>query len=154
MVSVEFLKKIALFNGLSDDEIARIGQVCQEIVVNRGDVILEENASSDAMYIIHEGMVEVLVEPGKVTPESLAAPAPTPLMAMGRGQVFGEMGLVDHGARSATVRCAADNTHLFAISRDGFLQLCEEDTRIGYVVMRNVAKDLSFKLRVRNLAWK
>lgn len=154
MVSVEFLKKIALLNGLSDDEIARIAQVCQEKVANRGDVILEENAPSDSMYIIHEGMVEVLLEPDKVTPEALAAPAPTPLLALGRGQVFGEMGLVDSGARSATVRCASDNTHLFAIGRADFLRLCEEDTRIGYVVMRNIARDLSFKLRVRNLAWK
>ncbi|MCR4407590.1 MAG: cyclic nucleotide-binding domain-containing protein [Anaerolineae bacterium] len=154
MVSIEFLKKIALLNGLTDDEITRIAQICRERVVNRDDVIVEENAPSDAMYIIHEGMVEVLLEPGKVTPEALAAPAPTPLLALGRGQVFGEMGLVDSGARSATVRCAADNTRLFAIGRDDFLHLCEEDTRIGYVVMRNIARDLSFKLRVRNLAWK
>ncbi|MDY7042191.1 MAG: cyclic nucleotide-binding domain-containing protein [Chloroflexota bacterium] len=154
MISVEFLKKIALFNGLSDDEIARISQMCQEVMISRGDVILEENAPSDAMYIIHEGIVEVLLEPDKVTPEALAAPAPTTLLALGQGQVFGEMGLVDHGARSATVRCAADNTHLVAINREDFLKLCEEDTRIGYVVMRNIAKDLSFKLRVRNLAWK
>ncbi|MBC7251495.1 MAG: cyclic nucleotide-binding domain-containing protein [Anaerolineae bacterium] len=154
MVPVEFLKKIALLNGLSDEEIAQVAEVCRETVVNRGDVILEENAPSDAMYIIHEGMVEVILEPGKVTPEALAAPAPTPLLALGRGQVFGEMGLVDQGARSATVRCAADNTRLLVIRRDDFLRLCEEDTRIGYVVMRNIAKDLSFKLRVRNLAWK
>ncbi len=154
MVPVEFLKKIALLNGLSDEEIAQVAEVCRETVVNRGDVILEENAPSDAMYIIHEGMVEVILEPGKVTPEALAAPAPTPLLALGRGQVFGEMGLVDRGARSATVRCAADNTRLLVIRRDDFLRLCEEDTRIGYVVMRNIAKDLSFKLRVRNLAWK
>lgn len=154
MVPVEFLKKIALLNGLSDEEIAQVAEVCREAVVNRGDVILEENAPSDAMYIIHEGMVEVILEPGKVTPEALAAPAPTPLLALGRGQVFGEMGLVDRGARSATVRCAADNTRLLVIRRDDFLRLCEEDTRIGYVVMRNIAKDLSFKLRVRNLAWK
>lgn len=154
MVPVEFLKKIALLNGLSDEEIAQVAEVCREAVVNRGDVILEENAPSDAMYIIREGMVEVILEPGKVTPEALAAPAPTPLLALGRGQVFGEMGLVDRGARSATVRCAADNTRLLVIRRDDFLRLCEEDTRIGYVVMRNIAKDLSFKLRVRNLAWK
>jgi len=154
MVPVEFLKKIALLNGLSDEEIAQVAEVCRETVVNRGDVILEENAPSDAMYIIREGMVEVILEPGKVTPEALAAPAPTPLLALGRGQVFGEMGLVDRGARSATVRCAADNTRLLVIRRDDFLRLCEEDTRIGYVVMRNIAKDLSFKLRVRNLAWK
>ena len=32
--------------------------------------------------------------------------------------------------------------------------LCEQDTDIGYKVMRNLAADMSFKLRHRNLSWK
>jgi hypothetical protein len=31
------------------------------------------------------------------------------------------------------------------------LNLCEKDTNMGYMVMRNIATDLSFKLRHRNL---
>jgi hypothetical protein len=30
--------------------------------------------------------------------------------------------------------------------------LCERDTHIGYVVMRNLAADISFKLRHQHLA--
>ncbi|GAG41297.1 unnamed protein product, partial [marine sediment metagenome] len=48
----------------------------------------------------------------------------------------------------------ADGTVLYAISRDDFIELCDEDTRIGYVIMRNIAADLSFKLRHYNLAWR
>jgi hypothetical protein len=40
------------------------------------------------------------------------------------------------------------------IRRDDFIQLCEQDTDIGYKVMRNLAADMSFKLRHRNLSWK
>ena len=37
------------------------------------------------------------------------------------------------------------------IDRDAFTRLCNEDKAIGYIVMRNMAVDLSFKLRHRNL---
>ena len=61
------------------------------------------------------------------------------------------MALIDLGKRSATVRCSRDNTILRSIQGEDFTALCEEDTAIGYVIMRNIAVDLSFKLRHRNL---
>jgi CRP-like cAMP-binding protein len=64
------------------------------------------------------------------------------------------MALIDMGLRSATVRCTKDGTELYVLHRDEFIQLCEEDTDIGYKVMRNLAADMSFKLRHRNLSWK
>jgi CRP-like cAMP-binding protein len=72
------------------------------------------------------------------------------LVTLGKGQSFGEMGLVDRGARSATVRAASD-TDVYVINCDKFLELCHADTRLGFLVMRNIAADLSFKLRYRNL---
>ena len=59
---------------------------------------------------------------------------------------------MDRGTRSATVRCVQDGTTLFSIPRETFYGLCETDHQIGYIVMRNIARDLSFKLRIRNLA--
>ncbi len=70
---------------------------------------------------------------------------------LGRGQIFGEMALLDMGKRSATVRCSQDHTVLRAISQPAFTDLCNSDTAIGYMIMRNMAIDLSFKLRHRNL---
>ena len=81
-------------------------------------------------------------------------PGPMPIVHLGKGQIFGEVALVDRGLRSATVNTVADGTVLYAISRDDFIELCDEDTRIGYVIMRNIAADLSFKLRHYNLAWR
>jgi CRP-like cAMP-binding protein len=61
------------------------------------------------------------------------------------------MALIDYGRRSATVRSITNHTVVDAISRDAFYNLCNEDKAIGYVVMKNLAVDLSFKLRHRNL---
>jgi hypothetical protein len=49
------------------------------------------------------------------------------------------------------VRSVDDGTIVHSISREVFNDLCETDTAIGYTVMRNMAADLSFRLRLRNL---
>jgi CRP-like cAMP-binding protein len=62
------------------------------------------------------------------------------------------MSLVDQGPRSASVRAIQEPTVVQVIRHDDFLDLCQRNTHIGYVVMFNMAADLSFKLRHRNLS--
>jgi CRP-like cAMP-binding protein len=95
-------------------------------------------------------MVEVEVSSGTI-PDVPGPPQLTSLARLGQGQIFGEMALVDRGARSATVHCVEDGTVLYVIPRQAFWALCDGNHHIGYVVMRNIAADLSFKLRHRNL---
>jgi hypothetical protein len=45
-----------------------------------------------------------------------------------------------------------NKTVIVAVSRSAFEQLCENDTAIGYRVMRNIAIDISFKLRHQTLS--
>jgi CRP-like cAMP-binding protein len=71
---------------------------------------------------------------------------------LGTGQIIGEMALVDRGPRSATVRAIHTPTIVQVIRHADFHQLCQENTQIGYTVMYNIAADLSFKLRHRNLS--
>ncbi len=74
------------------------------------------------------------------------------LVVLGKGQVIGEMALIDQGYRSASVRATKEGATLYLIESDDFYHLCQENNHIGYMVMRNMAIDLSFKLRHRNLA--
>ena len=153
MQIAQLLKKVKLFNGLSDSQIERVAKICQEQSFNTGDVILKEQTRSDDMYIIREGLVEIIVGVEQATSRMPDVSGEMTIVNLGKGQVFGEMALVDRGLRSATVRCVADNTTLYAIKGEDFMRLCEEDTRLGFVVMMNIAAALSLKLRVRNLAW-
>jgi CRP-like cAMP-binding protein len=73
------------------------------------------------------------------------------MVYLGRGQVVGEMTLVDAGKRSASVMAAEENTQVVSIPNDAFTKLCEANTTIGYLIMRNIAQDLSFKLRHQDM---
>ena len=154
MITVESLKRVEILNALSDTQLASVAAICSKRVYNAGDIVVREREPSDEIYIIHKGNAQVSVSGRSVTAEALSAPEPTSLISLGQGQIFGEMALIDMGPRSATVQCTSDGTELYVISRSDFVELCENDTDIGYKVMLNLAADLSFKLRHRNLSWR
>lgn len=154
MVTLGSLRRVEVLAGLTDQELARVGAICRTVTSDAQDIIVREGDPSDDVYVIHKGSVEIVLDEGRVTAETLAAPGPQAIVSLGQGQVFGEMALIDKGPRSATVRCTADGSELYVIRRDDFIRLCDQDTDIGYKVMRNLAADLSFKLRHRNLSWR
>ena len=147
---LHYLRQSELFAGLPDAKIQQIIAIGKEKTFNSGETIIAEGDPSNDMYLVEEGMVEVLVKSGTI-PDSPGPPELTPVVQLGQGQLFGEMALVDMGARSATIRAISDDTRIFVVPRDAFWSLCETDHHIGYIVMRNIALDLSFKLRHRNL---
>ena len=140
----DFLRQVDLFSGLSDQMLTKVANLCQSQTFETESIIVERTSPPENFYLIQQGTVKILTGPDDET-ESLAA-----VITLGKGQSFGEMGLIDSGPRSATVE-AATNTDLLTIECQRFLDLCEADTTLGYIVMRNIAADLSFKLRNRNL---
>ena len=147
MSIVPLLKKVDILNSLSESQLERVAELWREQTRNEDDIIFRENDASSELYLIQDGLVEITLsvpEPG--TEKSI--------VTLGKGQTFGEMALVDEGPRSASARCIADGTRLWVAKRADFISLCEKDTSIGFIVMKNIAADLSFKLRLINLTRK
>jgi CRP-like cAMP-binding protein len=142
---VPLLQKVELFDGLTPHELQEVAALCAEQVYHPGDTVTRQGEPGSEMYVICEGWVEVIpgMPPGSGTPRAV--------VNLGRGQLIGEMTLVDYGPRSASVRALSEPTIVQAIDRERFTELCEQDYHLGYLVMRNMAADLSFKLRHRNL---
>lgn len=147
MELIELLRGVELFDGLDDGQLARLGEVCDEETFGKDEIIFAQGQSGDTVYIVREGFVEITLGQVADAPDS-----PRSVLNLGTGQVFGEMALVDRGRRSATVRSVTEPTVVHRIHRDAFTELCESDTGLGYTVMRNLAADLSFKLRHHNLS--
>ena len=138
------LRNSELFVGLTEDDLDKVAAICQKETYAAGDVIAHKGEAGNELCIVVEGFVEItLPTPGNA--------ADHVLVQLGKGQVIGEMALIDGGPRSATVRALTTPTVIEVIRREAFEKLCEENTRIGYLVMRNLAADLSFKLRRQNL---
>jgi CRP-like cAMP-binding protein len=141
---LSILRQAALFEGLSTDQLRSIAGLCQERTFLSGEIITTQGERGDELFVVSQGFVEVtLADSGGGEPRTV--------IQLGPGQIVGEMALVDRGPRSATVRALTDGALLQALKRDDFLQLCQSDTHLGYLVMRNMAADLSFKLRHRLL---
>ena len=143
-----FLKRLDIFNGLSDQDLAKVAHLCVPVEFKAGDLIVSIGEPAHHFYLVREGTVEITTQPG-------VQPARQPSgegvrLTLGQGQMFGEMGLVDRGSRSATARALSD-VALYVVDCDAFLALSEQLPILGYQVMRNIAADLSFKLRQRNL---
>ncbi len=144
MDTIELLKGVEAFDGLSDSELTQLAAICREAHYAKGHTITIQGEEGDEFYVIRSGLVEVGVSEGGSQP-------PRTVINLGVGQVVGEMALVDRGPRSATVRCVTDVT-TNVIGRDAFEQLCQANHHLGMVVYRNLAADLSFKMRHRHLA--
>jgi CRP/FNR family cyclic AMP-dependent transcriptional regulator len=149
MQRINILREVDIFQDLSESQLERVAQICDERVCDIGAVIFKENTASDELYIIADGMVDIRVDPSILGIPSQADP--TTITTLRRGQIFGEVALVDQGLRSASARCADNNTKLLVINRDDLISLCDQDFQMGYVLMRNIAADLSFKVRSADL---
>lgn len=138
------IRDVDIFDGLAEAEIVAIIALCQERVLREGEYLVRQGEHGKEMYIIAEGFVEVLLSGRSEAP-------PRVIITLGPGQITGEMALLDQGPRSASVRAVSTPTIVQAIQRQAFDQLCQKNTHIGYVIMRNLALDLVFKLRHHNL---
>jgi CRP-like cAMP-binding protein len=137
------LKRVQLFANLDQSELEALAAICGEKSVAPGELIMEQNTTGKEMYVVAEGAAEVFVQ-GLDDARSL--------IVLGKGQVIGELALIDQGYRSASVKATGAGAKLYQIESDEFYDLCAQNNHIGYVVMRNLAIDVSFKLRHRNLA--
>lgn len=138
------LRGVDLFEGLTDQELERVTNICTERLFNPGEMITKEGAEGNELFIITDGFVEIVLG-------ERSAISARVVVSLGPGQIIGEMALVDQGPRSASVRATSKPTVVQVIQRADLEALFQEETRIGYIIMRNLAADLSFKMRHRNL---
>jgi len=139
----ELLRSVELFDGLLDEDLKEVATICEQRFLRDGDFLARQGEVGKELFIVSEGLVEVTVREKTY---------PRVVVNLGAGQLIGEMSLVDHGPRSATVRAVHTPTVVQVIQHDEFQELFQRNSRIGYLVMANLAADLSFKLRHRNLS--
>ncbi|HLE56869.1 MAG TPA: cyclic nucleotide-binding domain-containing protein [Rhodothermia bacterium] len=99
-------------------------------VIRAGDVLFREGDIGDCMYVIQEGEAEVIrTEDGK----------DTRVAVMGAGDLFGEMAIIRHEKRSATVRALTDLTVL-TIDKRTFLRRVQEDPSLAFTVLHLMSR--------------
>jgi CRP/FNR family transcriptional regulator len=102
----ELLRRVPLFEELSDSELERVAQVAIPRSFPRDTRVFHEGDQGDACYIVRTGCCRVTRE----HPDGRAIT----LANLGPGAIFGELAMLDGEARSASVE-ATEDTELMAI---------------------------------------
>ena len=95
--SAETLARVPLFAGLEPRELSRIAESFKERQYSAGDTIATEGQGGAGFFIIGEGTAKVTVRGEERG-------------TLGPGDYFGEIALIDEGARTATVTADTDMT--------------------------------------------
>jgi CRP/FNR family transcriptional regulator, cyclic AMP receptor protein len=109
LIHPEILRSIPLFELLDDDEAALLAEHLDEAHYLAGQLISSTGDPGGTMYVIHAGRVERFVKDKNGEHVCLGYG--------GKGDVFGEMSLLDNEPRSASAR-AVEDTHLFVVDRN------------------------------------
>ena len=133
MPVADILRKVPLFGQLAPPDLERVVEISRERSYPRNSVILFEDDPGDALYVVAQGQVKVVLigEDGR---EVI-------LSVMGEGEFFGEMALVDDEPRSAHVIAMEDST-LLVIRREDFQGLLAQTPGIGLALLRELSRRL------------
>lgn len=145
--AAEFLANSDIGSGLSLAQRSRLAAQCRIRVYQPGDLIGPPNQECTDLYIVQNGSIEVWAE------ADLGASVPAPgrlLTTVLRGQVTGEMALLDGGRRSAGLIAGPEGATILVLRRDRLRALAEDDPALGNAVIWNIATTLALRLRLAN----
>jgi CRP/FNR family cyclic AMP-dependent transcriptional regulator len=134
----DLLRRYSLFGGLIDSQLQSLVARISVSEVAAGTVIMREGEKGDRLFCLVSGEVEVRHGDRVIT-------------RLGAGETIGEMELIDMNPRSATV-VALTPCSLYALARRDILALQREDLPAFTLVIMNLARDLSRRLRQMDVA--
>jgi CRP-like cAMP-binding protein len=121
---VEAILKVPLFAELSEDEAAQVAALFKQRRFKPGETVAREGSGGAAFFLIDSG--EAVVTVGGQERRRLGA-----------GDSFGEIALIDEGARSATIT-AASELRCYGLTYWDFRPLVQGNAEISWKLLQSV----------------
>jgi CRP/FNR family cyclic AMP-dependent transcriptional regulator len=111
------LSGLQLFEHLEDDDRVRLAEVVDLLELHSGDTLFHAGEPGDSLFIVHTGEIELYIK--DTTGQKII------LTVACEGDVFGELALLDRGARTATA-VSLGQCQLLELDRDDLLLLFQK----------------------------
>ena len=125
---VEVLQRVPLFTDFTKHEAQQVARLFKERRFAKGDTIIQEGSGGAAFFVIESGEATILIG-GKQ--HSTLKP----------GDYFGEIALIDEGARMATITANTDML-CYGVTFWDFRPLVESNGAIGWKLLQRMVKML------------
>ena len=113
----ELLSDLELFEHLENDDRIRLAEVVDLLELRSGDTLFHAGEPGDSLFIVRSGEIEIYIK--DTTGQKII------LTVACEGDVFGELALLDRGARTATA-VSLGETRLLELDRDDLLLLFQK----------------------------
>jgi CRP/FNR family cyclic AMP-dependent transcriptional regulator len=138
---INLLRGLRAFEGLGDGELAKVARLFVQKLYRPGEKVFKRGDASNEAYVVMRGQVDIHLEENSM-----------PIASIGAGAIIGEQGLLDGSPRNA-FGVASQPSILVVVQREAFNMLVQTEPHLGMAVMRNIATDISAKLRKANLGF-
>ena len=127
-----------IFQGLSDGELSQLAKICKMVSYPAGEIICSEGECGNEIFVLAEGRASVTAR--------RTGNKRSKIGSIGQGEIFGEMSIIEDKPRNADLVTDIDSK-LVVIDRFELENLMNRNSHLGKIVMQNMAKGLSRKLR-------
>lgn len=136
------IKTMRFFDGLIGQELDKVAKICGETSFSEGQVCQAEGQAPSRIHLILKGKVgSVSRIPNAITPGSEMI-----MEEFLAGDMFGWSSLIKNTASWPAIRALEPVSTLY-VEADDLLNLCEQNSRIGYVTMRNLSSLIASRIR-------
>ena len=137
------LEDFPLFGGILSSVLEPMADLVLSGEYREGEHLIEEGTRGNRLYVMVSGRAKVTSQLGE---DSGGGKQTLELAELSRGETFGEMELIDTQIRSATV-AALTPVKTVELTNMGFLEIFNRDPDVFRLMMMNLARDLSRRLR-------
>ena len=121
-VDLSLLNDVPIFKLLDDNERATLAALFEQRSCTVGETIFHEGEPGDEIFLVSDGRVQVFITSD--TGEKIILGENT------RGDVFGEISLLDGGPRTASA-VAVEQTEVLTLDRDKLLELVQRHPHVA-----------------------
>lgn len=134
---IELLQRMPVFGGIKSEVLKFLLDLCPIVSTPTGEYFFREHDQGDSMFVLEMGKAAVLKSwHGQ---DYL-------LQTLKEGDCFGEMAVMDHCPRSASVR-AVENCSAIRISAANLYQVYAHDLKQFALIQMNMGREVSRRLR-------
>ena len=126
----------------TEEDAAELIHRCERLEVATGEVIVSAGAPADSMHFILDGRVGIMIPAGE-------GGGTTRVRSLGRCTTIGEMGLVSHAPRSATIQAEVASI-LYVLSAQQFEALKLENPMLGQKLLTYFVSVMAERLTFAN----
>ncbi len=120
------LKQVSFSQFINDDDLWYLLYVCENIRLEAGQILFNENSFKESMFIVLEGKLEVYKQHKHIAFREV-------------GDYFGEMSILESKPRSASVRAVTDSV-VMEINKETFSTYFASNIKVVWEILKTLSQ--------------